>query len=281
MAIVRLQHIGLAVTDLKTACEQFERVLGLTARDYRNDQGRGMQLDARILVGNSCWLHLVQNWNPESRVYQFHDKFGSGLEHIAVETDSIEQDVQHLRELGVPIYMDKIFNAPDGFEAFVYPDKTLAMTVELIQPHTTSWAYPSDGTRVSNKLGITHLQHAGVAVRDVQAVRERFQQLFGLASTADGDTDIQARIPFPNDCWLQFISDTTSNTRISDYLSKQGPGLEHVAFVTDSIDADINTLRGQNIAVDAQGQRGEKEISAAWINRANVAGTAIELVSSR
>ena len=71
MPILRLQHVGLAVRDLKEACERFETLFGLTARDYRNDQGRGMHLDARILFGNGCWLHLVQNWNPEARVNQF------------------------------------------------------------------------------------------------------------------------------------------------------------------------------------------------------------------
>src|SRR5215469_13079605 len=88
MAILRLQHIGMAVSDLRQACEWFERTLGLKARDYRSDQGRGMQLDARILLGNECWLHLVQNWNPESRVNQFLHSHGPGLEHIAVQTDS-------------------------------------------------------------------------------------------------------------------------------------------------------------------------------------------------
>src|SRR5581483_8385575 len=89
VAIVRLQHIGIAVPDLRAACDCFEQLYGLTARDYRNDQGRGMQLDARIVLGNACWLHVVQNWNPESRVYQFLDKQGPGLEHIALQTDNI------------------------------------------------------------------------------------------------------------------------------------------------------------------------------------------------
>ena len=142
MGIIRVQHIGLAVKDLKSACARFEQLFGLKARDFRNDQGQGMQLDARILLGNECWLHLVQNWNPLSRVYQFVQQQGEGLEHIALQTDSIEADVQHLRNLGVPIYQDKIFDANDGFEAFVYPDQTPGLTVELIQPHPTSWTYP-------------------------------------------------------------------------------------------------------------------------------------------
>jgi hypothetical protein len=124
--------------------DRLEEVFGLKARDFRDDQGKGMQYDARILLGNECWLHLVQNWNPESRVYQWMEKFGEGLEHIALETSTIEQDVDYLRSIGVLVFQDRIFDAADGYEAFVYPEHTPGFTVELIQPHTNSWGYPDE-----------------------------------------------------------------------------------------------------------------------------------------
>ena len=151
MSIIQLQHVGVVVSDLNASCERLERLFGMKARDFRSDQGKGMQLDARILLGNGCWLHLVQNWNPESRVNQFLRNRGEGLEHIALQTDNIEEDVDRLRRAGVPIFADKIFNAPDGFEAFVYPDQTPGITVELIQPHATSWGYPQDANPVAGQ----------------------------------------------------------------------------------------------------------------------------------
>ncbi|MEM7801489.1 MAG: VOC family protein, partial [Chloroflexota bacterium] len=144
MAIVRLQHFGIVVKDFHAAAEKFERIFGLKTRDFRDDQGKGKQYDARILLGNDCWLHIVQNWDPNSRVNQFLQSHGEGLEHIALETDDIEADVQRLKALGVPIYMDTIFDANDGYEAFVYPDDGIGFTVELIQPHAHSWGYPDD-----------------------------------------------------------------------------------------------------------------------------------------
>jgi 4-hydroxyphenylpyruvate dioxygenase-like putative hemolysin len=148
MGLIRLQHIGLAVNDLKAACVRFEELFGLECQDFRDDQGKGgqdlahtWQYDARILLGNECWLHLVQNRSPESRVNHFLESRGEGLEHIALQTDSIEADVGYLRSIGVPVYQDRVLDAPDGYEAFVYPDQTPGMTVELIQPHDTSWGY--------------------------------------------------------------------------------------------------------------------------------------------
>ena len=64
--ILRLHHIGLVVESLDKAVADYEKIFGFKATDFRNDQGKGFQLDARIMLPNQCWLHLVQNWNPES-----------------------------------------------------------------------------------------------------------------------------------------------------------------------------------------------------------------------
>jgi 4-hydroxyphenylpyruvate dioxygenase-like putative hemolysin len=249
MAIIRLQHFGIAVSDYRSACARFEHIFGLIPRDYRNDQGRGYQWDSRVLLGNGCWLHIVHNWNPESRVYQFNQRYGGQLEHIALETDDIEADVQRLRDFGVPIYQDKIFNANDGYEAFVYPDDAIGFTVELIQPHQSSWGYPDDARNqpVSTKLGITHLQHIGVAVADLYAACERFEQLFGL-SARDFRNDqaqgyqLDARIPLGNQCWLHLVQNWNPASRVYQFHEKYGQILEHIALSTTTIEADVAYL---------------------------------------
>jgi methylmalonyl-CoA/ethylmalonyl-CoA epimerase len=256
MAIIRVQHIGIAVNDMQAACDGFEKLFGLKSRDFRDDQGKGMQYDSRILLGNECWLHVVQNWNPESRVYQFLEQHGEGLEHIALETDDIEADVQHLRELNVPIFQDKIFDAQDGFEAFVYPDQTPGLTVELIQPHATSWTYPQDalGSPVSSKMGIIKLQHIGLGVNDCRAACERFEELFGLKARDFRDDQgkgmqYDARILLGNECWLHIVQNWNPEARVYQFVERHGEGLEHIALKTDSIEADVQYLRELNVPV--------------------------------
>lgn len=256
MTIIRVQHIGTAVENLQTACGRFEKLFGLTARDFRDDQGKGMQYDARILLGNECWLHVVQNWNPEARVNQFLKQHGEGLEHIALETDDIEADVQHLRELNVPIFQDKIFDAADGFEAFVYPDQTPGLTVELIQPHATSWTYPDDtqDAPVSSKMGIMKLQHIGLGVRDCRAACERFEELFGLKARDYRDDQgkgmqYDARILLGNGCWLHVVQNWNPESRVFQFVEQHGEGLEHIALKTDSIEADVQHLRELQVPV--------------------------------
>ena len=248
MAIIRVQHIGVAVRDFDAACGRLEKLFGLKVRDFRDDQGGGMQYDGRVLLGNQCWLHVVQNWDPESRVHKFLEEHGEGLEHIALETDDIEADVQRLRDNGAAVYQDTIFNAEDGFEAFAYPDQTRGFAVELIQPHAASWTYPDDARGVSGSMSIIRLQHIGVVVKDLKATCKRFEELFGLKcrdfrDDQGGGMQYDARILLGNECWLHLVQNWNHESRVYGFLQEHGQNLEHIALQTENILEDLEYLR--------------------------------------
>ena len=248
--IVGLHHVGLVVADLADACATWEKLLGLKAQDYRNNQGKGFQLDARIMIPNGCWLHLVQNWNPQSRVNQYLCKHGESLEHLALQSDDIEGDVNHLRQIGVPLFQDTIFNAADGFEAFVYPQDAIGFTVELIQPHVTSWQHDASQVTNPNLLG---LQHIGVAVNDVEFAVGRFEKLFRLKATnlrtdqhygAQRDVMIEPGNPY---LWLHLVEPHGPDHRTAQYMAAHGEGLEHLCLEFRDIRAAVKQVQAAGV----------------------------------
>lgn len=285
--ILRVQHIGIVVRDLRDACDRFERVLGLSACDFRDDQGQGMQLDARILLGNECWLHLVENWNPESRVNRFLRERGEGLEHIAIETDGIEADVARLREIGVGVWEDRILDANDGYEAFVFPDRLPGLTVELIESHERSWVYPPEavGEPVSRSLHLTRLHHIGLCVNDLDDACRRFERYFGLAAgnvgSDDGVAVREACIPFRNRCSLQLLASRDPATRAGRFLRERGEGLEHIALETSDIERDVAELRRRGVRILDDTIHRFDEGLAAFVHPGELPGMTVELVEVR
>jgi methylmalonyl-CoA/ethylmalonyl-CoA epimerase len=283
MAIIRLQHIGIAVRDMQAACERFHRLFGLKCRDFRDDQGGGMQFDSRILLGNDCWLHVVQNWNPESRVHRFLEAKGEGLEHIALESNDIQADVQRVRDAGVPVYQDKVFDAPDGYEAFIYPEYNSGITVELIQPHPRSWNYPQETGPVSDKMGLIRLQHIGVAAKDQGATCRLFEKLFGLGYRDFRDDQgrgmqYDARILLGNECWLHVVQNWNPESRVYQFLEGKGEGLEHLALQTTSIEADVQHLREAGVPVFQDRVFDANDGYEAFVYGQHNAGVTVELI---
>ena len=231
--ILRLQHIGTAHQSHASAAERLRQV-GLEPAELRTDQGRGFQLDSRKLLGNECWLHVVHNWNPEARVCQYLRNIGEGLEHIAIETDDIEGAVARVKE-SAPIFEDRIFPAADGFEAFVYPEDACGFTVELIQPHASSWNWPDPPpARVSPTLSVTHLAEVVAGAADPGAAGRRFEELFEVGFEMDGAA---ARVGFRNNCVLRF--------------QKGQPGLRSLVLETADLDADHRELEAARTPVQA------------------------------
>lgn len=240
MAIIRLQHIGIVVRDFTQAWNAFDKILGMRPQDFRDDQGKGMQHDARVLLGNDCWIHIVYNWNPQSRVFRFLEDHGEGLEHIAIETDDIEAAVGRLRKEHVPIFEDRIFNANDGYEAFVYPEDGIGFTVELIQPHASSWMYPEAhrGIPVSTKLGIQCAPQLTAVVDDVGWAKDRFAKLFGLESHEN-------RVQLGDNCLLQLIPHNSS--------SPCRRGLSRLTLETETLDSDIEMMKKAQVPISPDG----------------------------
>ncbi len=141
--VLGLQHIGVAVWDLEASCNAFQRLFDLHPRDLRTDQHGSGQKDVMVMPGNDhLWLHLVQSWDPNARVRMFLEEKGEGLEHVCIEVDDIREAVKRVTGTGALIFDHKIYtNRPDGFEAFVYPEHTTGVTVELIEPYPTSRGY--------------------------------------------------------------------------------------------------------------------------------------------
>jgi methylmalonyl-CoA/ethylmalonyl-CoA epimerase len=233
MAILRIQHIGTALADFQGTWDACAQGLGMTPRDFRKDQGRGFQHDARILLGNDCWLHLVHNWREDARVYRYWKNVGVGLEHIAVQVDDIEAEVARLRAMKVPLWEDTILNAADGFEAFIFPDDAIGFTIELIQPHATSWGYPEDarGVAISSRLGVTRLDHVGCAVRDVRAAATRLSALLNLPHEFDVSEN-EAHVGFGNRCFVE----------IQAAEEGQREGLTHITLASRTREADKAVL---------------------------------------
>ena len=141
--VLGLQHIGVAVGSFVEAIVQFQSLFDLEMRNVRTDQHEGEQKDGMIEPGNDrLWLHITESWGPNARVRSFLETKGPGLEHLCIEVADIRVAVNRVSEHDAPIWEHKIFtNREDGFEAFIYPEHTSGVTIELIEPYPTSRGY--------------------------------------------------------------------------------------------------------------------------------------------
>ncbi|MGQ9584217.1 MAG: methylmalonyl-CoA epimerase [Anaerolineae bacterium] len=129
----RVHHIGIAVSDLEQAAEDYRRSLDMEFSDVQEVQGGGVRL-AFFPVGESS-IELVQPTDPDSGLARFLEKRGEGIHHICLEVEDVHAALEELQARGVVLIDKEPREGGEGLVAFLHPKGMHGVLIELIQTH--------------------------------------------------------------------------------------------------------------------------------------------------
>ena len=130
--INKIEHIGIAVTDLKKSEDLFEKLLG--KKPYKKEEvaSEGV-VTSFFKIGNQK-IELLKGNNSESPVQKFIEKRKEGIHHIALNVDSIQKEVERLENLGFEFISTIPKKGADNkMIVFLHPKTTNGVLVELCE----------------------------------------------------------------------------------------------------------------------------------------------------
>jgi len=123
-----LHHVAVAVSSIEEARGVFELVAGTHGSKPEIVESQGVRVQ---FVGQ---IELVEPLTSESPISRFLERRGSGLHHIAYESEDIPTDLARLREAGLELIDKAPRPGADGhLVAFLHPRSTGGVLVELVQ----------------------------------------------------------------------------------------------------------------------------------------------------
>jgi methylmalonyl-CoA/ethylmalonyl-CoA epimerase len=129
--ILKINHIGIAVSDSETAANFWNTALNLPV-DHVEEVAAQKSKVTFIPVGE-CEVELVQALSEDSTIAKFVIDRGPGMHHICLETDDITGMLTILREKGIRLINEIPLREPGRLMAFVHPKSTGGVLVELYQ----------------------------------------------------------------------------------------------------------------------------------------------------
>ena len=130
MKILKIDHLGIAVPALAEAVRSYE---ALGFRVCERDDVPSEQVRAAFLQVGESRLELLEPTEPGSVIARFLEK-RSGLHHVCVLVDDIDQALAELRSRGVPLVDETPRVGAGGCRvAFVHPKGAAGVLVELKQ----------------------------------------------------------------------------------------------------------------------------------------------------
>lgn len=138
--IKRIDHVAIVLPQLTEGTNFWVEALGLPLEKTAELPEQQVKI-AFLPVGNSH-IELLEPTTATSGVAAYLQKRGSGLHHICLEVDDIEESLARLKEAGIPLIDEEPKIGEDGKRlAFIHPKGTGGVLVELYQ-------YPAPEERV-------------------------------------------------------------------------------------------------------------------------------------
>ena len=130
--IKKIAHIGIATHSIDATLE-FYRNLGLEVKSTEVVKDQQVKV-AVIQVGDSS-IELIESTTESSPVSGFISSRGQGLHHVTFEVDNLEKHLEILKDQNIRLIDENPRYGADGaLVAFIHPDSTGGVLIELSQP---------------------------------------------------------------------------------------------------------------------------------------------------
>src|SRR5476649_1655009 len=130
--MLKIEHLGIAVSQLNTAIPLFEQLLNTPC--YKTEKVDSEGVNTAFFQTGDSKIELLEATAETSPIAKFITKKGEGIHHIAFEVENIEAEMKRLQALGFELLNETPKNGADNkLVCFLHPKTTNGVLIELCQ----------------------------------------------------------------------------------------------------------------------------------------------------
>jgi len=125
----------------------------------------------------------------------------------------------------------------------------------------------------------TRLAHIGIAVRSLDEILPFYRDILGLPEEPLDDADGASIIGLSaGEPLVELLEAESAESPIGRFVAKRGPGIHHICFAVDDLDAALERCRAAGIRlIDESPRIGAEKKRIAFLHPSSTAGVLIEL----
>lgn len=129
---MKLDHIGIAVTDLQEAIRKYG-ALFLREPDHL-ERVEGQKVSVAMFRAGEPAIELLQGTEPESPIVKYIEKRGPGIHHICFRVENLDEAVAEAEKAGMEKIQQNDDRGAGGMRvAFLHPKTTGGVLIELAE----------------------------------------------------------------------------------------------------------------------------------------------------
>ena len=137
--------------------------------------------------------------------------------------------------------------------------------------------------RMTDTCTVNYIDHVGLAVKDINAALELFQDVFGAPAaeiTEMQDQGIRATLIQVGETRLELLEPLSADTPVGRFIEQRGEGLHHLALNVTDIAGKLKILDARDFRLVDKEPREGLSGTIAFIHPRSVFGVLTELVEN-
>ena len=126
------------------------------------------------------------------------------------------------------------------------------------------------------------VDHIGVAVEDLDASLELYERDYGMTLVhreVVSEQGVEAVLLDVGENHIELLAPTGPDTPVGKFLAKKGPGMHHVAYQVDDIEATLAALKQAGLRlIDETPRVGIRDSRVAFLHPKTAGGLLTEIV---
>lgn len=126
------------------------------------------------------------------------------------------------------------------------------------------------------------VDHIGVAVEDLDASLELYERDYGMKLVHReivAEQGVEAVLLDVGENHIELLAPTSPDTPVGKFLAKKGPGMHHVAYQVDDIEATLAELKSSGLRlIDETPRTGIRDSRVAFLHPSTAGGLLTEIV---
>jgi methylmalonyl-CoA/ethylmalonyl-CoA epimerase len=127
----------------------------------------------------------------------------------------------------------------------------------------------------------THIEHIGIAVKDLDAAVTLFQKLLGVPCYAVeevADQKVKTAFFRVGLTKIELLESTAPDGPVGKFIERRGEGIHHIALAVPDVRASLRALESSGIRlIDPEPRPGAEGLATAFLHPASTGGVLMEL----